>query len=173
MNSEPRIEQRGAHPYAAIRMQVPIPFGKYLQPAWSRVEVWLAARHKTHGPAIIRYLTTDMSTTLDIDVGFIIRRAIPGGDGILTGTLPAGRYATLTYTGSYRGKCVYRANVALIGWAETNGVVWKTSQVDGAEWWDSRVEWYLNDPKTDPHPEKYKTELTFKVASAARRKRSG
>ena len=172
MNSEPKIEQRAAHPYAAIRMQVPIPFGKYLQPAWSRVESWLAVQHRAHGPAIIRYLTTDMSSKLDIDVGFIIRRAIPGADGILTGVLPAGRYATLTYTGSYRGKGVYRANVALIGWAESNGVVWKTARVDGMEWWDSRVEWYFNDPASDPHPEKYKTELTFRVAAAPRRKRT-
>ena len=42
MNSKPKIEERKAQPYAAIRMQVPIPFGKYLQPAWSKVHGWPA-----------------------------------------------------------------------------------------------------------------------------------
>jgi hypothetical protein len=41
MNSTPIIEHREAQPYAAVRMQVPIPFGKFLQPAWSKVRYWL------------------------------------------------------------------------------------------------------------------------------------
>jgi effector-binding domain-containing protein len=171
MNSEPVIERRPAHPYAAIRLQVPIPFGKYLTPAWSRVDRWLAHQGKSHGPAIIRYLTTDMSAKLDMDVGFVVDRSIRGGDGILAGVLPAGRYATLIYTGTYRGKGVYKANVALIQWAQANGIVWKTSKVDAEQWWDSRVEWYFNNPETDPDPTKYRTELTFRVAAAPNAKR--
>ena len=164
MNSEPKIEKRPAHPYAAVRMQVPIPFGKFLQPAWSKVNTWLADQGLSHGPAIIRYLTTDMSKVMDIEVGFVIDRSIPGSDGVLTDILPAGKYATLLYTGPYRGKGVYKANVAIIEWAKTNGVVWKTSTKKGAEWWVSRVEWYFSDPAGEPDPKKYKTELTFMVA---------
>lgn len=163
MNAPPQIEQRDAHPYAAVRLQVPIPFGKFLNPAWGKVKQWLARQGLTHGPAIMRYLTTDMSAKLDIDVGFAIDQAIPGGDGVLTDMLPTGQYATLTYIGSYRGKGVYKANVEIIEWAKANGVVWDTSDKDGVEWWKSRVEWYFNDPALDPDPKKYKTELTFMV----------
>jgi effector-binding domain-containing protein len=165
MNTIPKIEHREAHPYAAVRMQVPIPFGKFLQPAWSKVHNWLAGQGISHGPAIIRYLTTDMSTKLDIEVGFVIDKAIPGADGILTDVLPAGQYATLIYTGSYKGKGVYKANVAIIEWAKENGIAWNVSNKAGVEWWDSRVEWYLSDPNADPDPKKYLTELTFMVAS--------
>jgi effector-binding domain-containing protein len=165
MNSKPKIEDRKAQPYAAVRMQVPIPFGKYLQPAWSKVHGWLATQQLSHGPAIIRYLTTDMSTKLDIEVGFALEQKITGGEGILTDVLPAGRYATLLYTGSYRGKGVYNANVAIIEWAKATGVTWKTTQHDGVEWWDSRVEWYLTNPDSGIDPKKYQTELAFMVAN--------
>ena len=75
---KPTIEQRVAHPYAAVRLQVPFPIGKFLQPAWSKVNNWLAKQGISHGPAIIRYLTTDMSTNLDIEVGFVTDVQLPG-----------------------------------------------------------------------------------------------
>jgi effector-binding domain-containing protein len=164
MNSKPKIETRKSQPYAAVSLQVPLPFGKYLQTAWSQVDRWLTERMVTHGPAIIRYLTTDMSTKLDIEVGFVLDQYIPPGDGIRVDVLPSGRYATLTYTGSYRGKGIYKANVALIEWAKEKGIAWKTSQINGVEWWASRVEWYFNDPATERDHSTYKTELTFMVA---------
>jgi effector-binding domain-containing protein len=165
MLSQPQVEKRLAHPYAAMRMAVPIPFGKFLQPAWAKVHNWIVGQGLTHGPAIIRYLTTDMSAKLDIDVGFVIDQAIAAGDGIMTDVLPAGQYATLMYTGSYQGKGVYMANVALVEWAQANKIVWKTSDKDGVEWWESRVEWYLTDPDLETDPKKYQTELTFMVDS--------
>lgn len=163
MITKPKIEPRSEHPYAAVRMRVPIPFGKYLQPAWSKVHEWLAAQGLSHGPAIIRYFTTDMSKELDIDVGFVIDKPIPGGEGVTTDVLPAGQYATLLYTGSYKGKGVYKCNVAIIEWAKENSIAWKTSHKNGMEWWDSRVEWYLSDPEIESDSKKFRTELTFMV----------
>lgn len=164
MNSNPITEHREAQPYAAVRMQVAIPFGKFLQPAWSKVHNWLTEQGLSHGPAIIRYLTTDMSTKLDIDVGFVIERAIPGADRVMTDVLPAGQYATLLYTGAYKGKGIFKANGTLIEWVKENAAVWKISTIDGVEWWDSRVEWYLSDPDTEPDPHNYQTKLTFLLA---------
>lgn len=164
MNTEPKIEFRPARPYAAVRMQVPIPFGEFLDPAWGKIAGWLAGQGITaFGPAIIRYFTTDMSAKLDIEVGFILEQALQGGEGITTGEIPAGKYATLFHTGSYEGDGVYLANAALVDWAVENGVKWATTQKEGVEWWQSRVEWYFSDPETDPDPEKYETELTFMV----------
>ena len=164
MNTIPRLEQRAVQPYAAVRIQAPIPFGKFLQPAWSKVRSWLADQGFSHGPAIIRYLTTDMSAKMDLDVGYVIDKAIPGGDGVLTDVLPAGKYACLMYTGSYRGKGIYKANVVIVEWGKQNNIPWKTENIAGVDWWDSRVEWYFNDPATDPNPQKYRTELTFRAA---------
>jgi effector-binding domain-containing protein len=164
MLTTPKLEQRREQPYAAIRTAVPIPFGKYLPPLWAEVNHWLKSKGITSsGPAIIRYLTTDMSTKLDIDIGFTIDQIVAGDSRITTGVLPAGQYATLLYTGPVRGKGVYKATVALMDWAAKNNIVWNTTIKDGVEWWNGRTEFYLTDPDHEPDPKKYQTELVFLV----------
>ena len=164
MITEPKIKRRKKQYYAAIRMAVPIPFGKYLQPAWSEVRDWLHKKGITQsGPAIIRYLSTDMSKELDIDVGFTVDKAVKGDDRITSDFLPAGRYATLLYTGPYKGIGVYKANVAMDEWAKENKIKWIITKKKGVEWWDGRTEFYLSDPDVEKDPKKYKTELAFMV----------
>ena len=164
MISEPKIERRKKQNYVAIRMAVPIPFGKYLQPAWNEVYDWLKSRDiKPSGPAIIRYLTTDMSKELDIDVGFAVDKAVKGDDHITADFLPAGRYATLLYTGPYKGSGIFKATVALLEWAKENKITWNISKKEGVEWWNGRIEFYFSDPATEKDPTKFKTELAFLV----------
>ena len=164
MITEPKIERRKKQNYVAIRMAVPIPFGKYLQPAWDEVYDWLKSKDiKPSGPAIIRYLTTDMSKELDIDVGFTVDKAVKGNNRITADVLPAGYYATLLYTGPYKGKGIFKATVALLEWASENKVKWNTSKRKGVEWWNGRSEFYFSDPATEKDPKKFKTELAFLV----------
>jgi effector-binding domain-containing protein len=164
MITEPKIERRKKQNYVAIRMAVSIPFGKYLQPAWNEVYEWMKHKKiKPSGPAIIRYLTTDMSKELDIDVGFTVDKAVKGDDRITVDTVPAGRYATLLYTGPYKGKGIFNATVALLEWAKENKIKWDTSKKKGVEWWNGRTEFYFSDPATEKDPKKFKTELAFKV----------
>lgn len=164
MITEPKIERRKKQHYAAIRMAVPIPFGKSLQPAWDEVYDWLKSKHiKPPGPAIIRYLTTDMAKELDIDVGFTVDKAVKGDERITADFLPAGRYATLLYTGPYKGKGIYKATVSLLEWAKPNKIKWDTTKKKGIEWWNGRAEFYFSDPATEQDPQKFKTELVFLV----------
>jgi effector-binding domain-containing protein len=164
MITEPRIESRREQHYVAIRMAVPIPFGKYLQPAWNEVYDWMKNKDvKPSGPAIIRYLTTDMSKKLDIDVGFTIDKAVTGDDRITSDLLPAGRYVTLLYTGPYKGKGIYKATVSLLDWASENKIVWNTTRKNGVEWWNGRTEFYFSDPETEKDPKKFQTELAFLI----------
>ncbi len=165
MLSNPTLELRPAQPYVAIRTTVLFPFGKYLPPLWTKVNAWLAQQGVTDfGPAIIRYLTTDMSKKLDIEVGFLVNQPLIGDERIIADALPAGRYATLLYTGPYRGNGVYKANVALVGWAQDNHIVWSISVKNGVEWWGGRAEIYLTDPAEEKNTRKYQTELAFLVA---------
>jgi effector-binding domain-containing protein len=165
MIGEPKLEYHSEKPYVAIRTQVPIPFGKYLGPLWDEVDGWLSKRGiNQYGPAIIRYLTTDMSKKLDIEVGFVVNQAETGDERIRAGVLPAGQYATLLYTGPYKGKGIYKATVALLEWAKENRVVWDTTVKDDVEWWNGRVEWYLTDPAKETDTHKYRTELAFLTA---------
>jgi len=164
MLSKPKLETRQKQPYAAIRTALPIPFGKYLQPLWDEVDGWLKSQGiGSPGPAIIRYLTTDMSKKLDIDVGFVVDEPMPAKDRIIVDILPAGRYATLLYTGPYKGKGIFKANVALLDWAKETGIAWNTTSRNGVEWWNGRVEWYLTDPAREVDTKKYRTELAFLV----------
>jgi len=162
MVTVPRLEHRQEHHYAAIRTAVPIPFGKYLSPLWDEVSRWLKGKRiAAHGPAIIRYLTTDMSKKLDIDVGFIVEQAVTGDTRITADLLPAGQYATLLYTGPYKGKGIFKATVALLDWAKENAIVWDRSTRNNTEWWNGRTEFYLSDPLSESDPKKYRTELAF------------
>jgi DNA gyrase inhibitor GyrI len=104
-----------------------------------------------------------MARKLDIEVGWPVAALVPGDEHILTGTIPAGHYAVMYYTGSYRGKGLYKATVMLMGWAEDNGIVWKKSEIDGIEWWDARFEHYLTDPVEIPDSNKWETELAFMI----------
>jgi effector-binding domain-containing protein len=164
MITAPKLEHRNEQHYLAVRTAVPIPFGKYLQPLWGEVGAWLNNKGvSSFGPAIIRYLTTDMSKKLDIDVGFIVDQALSGNERIRADVLPAGQYATLIYTGSYKGKGIYKATVALLDWAQENQIVWDTTSSDNVEWWNGRAELYLTDPDHEPDVKKYQTQLAFLV----------
>ena len=164
MVTEPKIERRKKLHYVARRLAVPLPFGKYLQPAWNEVYDWLNENGiKPSGPAIIRYLTTDMSKKLDIDVGFLVDKAVRGDDRIIADVLPAGRYATLLYTGPYRGKGIFKATVALLEWAKENKIKWDISKKKGTEWWNGRAELYFSNPDVDQDPSTYETELAFLI----------
>ena len=165
MITKPKIEFRAEQTYAAIRAKVAVPFGSVLGDLWGEVQTWLASQEAAMtGAALIRYLTTDMSKELDIEVGFLVAEALPGKSRISAGILPAGRYAVLSYTGPYQGDGIYRANIALIEWAKQNHIVWQMSTQDNVEWWGGRAEIYLTDPEKEPDSKKWRTELVFLVA---------
>ncbi len=162
---EPKIERRKKQYYVAIRTAASIPFGKYLQPAWNEVYEWMMHNEiQPSGLAIIRYLTTDMSKKLDIDIGFTVDKAVKGNNRIIADFLPAGRYATLLYSGPYKGKGIFKATVALLDWAKENKIKWNTSKKKGVEWWNGRAEFYFSDPATEKDSTKFKTELAFLIA---------
>jgi effector-binding domain-containing protein len=99
MNVEPKLETREPQPYAALRVEAPLPFGPILGPSWNEVHAWLESQGvKSTGPCFIRYLTTDMeSGKMDLELGFPIAAVVPGNGRITTGLLPGGRYATYVY----------------------------------------------------------------------------
>jgi len=160
MLTQPKIELRSPMHYAALRAQVPIPFGDVLGPMWGKVARWLADQGLTPaGPPFIRYLTTDMASKLDIEVGFPVTAALAGDEHISTGAFPAGRFATADYFGDYSG--LMEATAALLDWAKTNRVTWQTSIVNGVERWAARIEFYPTDPAAEPDPAKWQTQLAI------------
>jgi effector-binding domain-containing protein len=96
---------------------------------------------------------------MDIEFGFPVRRARPDDGPVKAGLLPAGRYASLIYSGGG-----ISANRALIEWVRAQGLEfdrWDTEQGDNFR---GRYETYLTDPKVEPRKSRWKIEVAIKLA---------
>ena len=165
MITEPKIEDRNDQHYVGIRTQVTVQeMGPVLPPLWGELYGWLASKGlKPAGAPLWRYRVIDMAAKLEIDVGVPVATAVTEDGRVTADILPAGRYATLTYTGPYDG--LMRATADLLAWADKKGIVWdKWAAGSKGEGWRARVENYLTDPKKEPDSGKWETELAFKLA---------
>jgi effector-binding domain-containing protein len=115
MITEPKVENRGAQPYVAIRTQAIMQaLDTAIPQGLGEVFAWLAQQGVAPaGAPFVRYLVIDMEALLDMEVGVPIANALSGDDRICAGVLPAGRYASLVYTGIDNG---IQANWALLKW---------------------------------------------------------
>jgi effector-binding domain-containing protein len=155
--TEPKLERRDAQPYVGIRTKAAIPeLPSVIPQLHDEARRWLSSQGSAPaGPPFIRYYTTDMSTELDIELGWPTDSNLSGAGHIHAGVLPAGRYAVLLYTGPY-DKLV-SVTAGLLAWAQEHGVTWKMA----GEEWGARIEIYHRDPGDEPNPEKWETELAF------------
>lgn len=76
--------------------------------------------------------------------------------------LPAGRYAELTHVGPFDG--IYGSTERLIAWVGEQGLAFDMSNVDGVEHWAARLEIYLTDPRLEPDPNRFETDLAIRLA---------
>ncbi len=104
-----------------------------------------------------------MEAQLDIELGFPVVSALSSDDRISTGVLPAGRYASLVYTGPYDG--LVEANAALLDWGAEQGLMWDSWAAENGDRFGARLESYLTDPSTEPDPAKWDTEVAIRVAA--------
>jgi effector-binding domain-containing protein len=124
---------------------------------------WLAG-HGTPpaGAPLIRYLVINMATKLDVEIGVPVARIGPGNGRVSRGVLPAGRYATILYTGPYSG--LMDANAALLAWIAAQGLVMDQATTAQGDAFGARVEFYLTDPRAEPDTSKWETEVAIRLA---------
>lgn len=157
----PTIVERGETPYAAMPMNVTIPFEEAIGQGLGEVGAWLERTGHTHGPAVFRYNLIDMPR-LGIEFGFLTSELLSGApDRIRTGVLPAGRYASLTHWGHYQH--LMEATAVLIGWARQKDLAWDADEAPQGQRFASRFELYNNAPADEPDPEKWETQIFIKV----------
>ena len=158
---EPAIVMREAQPYVAVRRAVKIPFSKDIDKAmgtlFSSVE---AQKIQTVGPVIFKYNIVKMPE-LEIEFGILTDGVAVASGELVAGELPAGRYAQLTYLGSYNH--LIKANAALIDWARSNGHAFDVREQADGDHFASRVEFYLNGPDDEPDPNKLETIVAIKL----------
>ena len=163
MNAEPRIETRAEQPYVAVRARASMTELGGLGLRISEVFAWLGAQGLAPaGAPFFRYTVIDMTRELEIDVGVPSAGAVAADGDVVSGTLPAGRYATLTHVGP-PGELV-AATQELLDWAAQQGLRWDMTVDERGEHWGSRLEIYLTDPGQEPDLSKWETQLAFRLA---------
>lgn len=158
----PRIINRNAERYVAVRLHVTSPFDDDIDPAFDELYAALArAGAELNGLEFIRYELIDMPR-LVIDIGMVTDASIPLGGRLVEGEMPAGRYVDFSYTGPHDN--LMDVNAMLVGWAKEKGLQWDSRQTPEGEQFACRLEVLHNKPSTEPDPDKLQTTLLFKLA---------
>ncbi len=127
------------------------------------VFAWLAARGvPPAGAPFFKYDEIDMARELLVEVGWPVAAPMEGGDGVVAGVLPAGRYATLMHTG--HPDEMAQATATLLEWAAEQGLRWDMTPGERGDVWGSRLEFYLTDPAEEPDMSAWVTQLAFRLA---------
>lgn len=163
MFTEPKLEDRAEKHYAGIRTQVTMrEMGSGIIPQlYDEVMGWLRSQGlEPAGSPLLRYYVIDMAGKLDIEMGWPVAAPVAGNGRVNAGVLPAGRYASLIYTGVANG---IAGNAALIGWAQERGITWDRWDTSQGDAFCARVETELTDPADEPDMAKWETEVAIKL----------
>jgi effector-binding domain-containing protein len=160
----PVIVERAAQPYVAIRGTVGMDRIPEIADRMPEVFIWLGERGiEPAGPPFFKYNLIDMARQLEIEVGVPVASSVDGDGTVLSGVLPAGRYATVTHVG-HPAELV-ATTAALLEWAEKQGLTWDVSESPAGERWAARLESYHTDPAEEPDMNKWEIELAFRLAA--------
>ncbi len=157
-----RVEERAEIPYVGIR--VITPFRGMLAErdrllAEARSEIKEAAL-ETVGYGFLRLHVIDMEGPMDLEAGYFTAGYVQlDHPRLRSGSMPAGRYATLSYKNHAR-----RANGALQDWARDNGLVLDRWTVPEGDAFACRYEAFWTDPEVEPHKTKWTVELSMRLA---------
>ena len=158
---KPKIDTRSKQTYMGIRTIAPFKgMFKEIGRIADELNTWVDENKiKTSGPPFLRYHVIDMRGFMDISYCVPVRKALPDDGDIKSDFIPAGRYASLVYSGGG-----ISGNRALIEWVRAKGMDfdrWDTEQGDNFR---GRYETYLTDPKVEPRKSKWKIEVAIKLA---------
>ncbi len=157
---KPKIDTRPKQVYMGIRTIAPFKgMSKVIDRISNELNAWVNKKDiKPSGPPFLRFHVIDMRGFMDISFGVPVNKALPDDGDIKADMLPAGRYASLIYSGGG-----ISANRALIEWVRAQDMDfdrWDTEQGDNFR---GRYETYLTDPKVEPRKSKWKIEVAIKL----------
>jgi len=159
----PEITRREAQPYAGISARVPHAVLGSVADRIPEIFGWLGARGiAPAGPPFFRYHVIDMEGELQVEAGVPVESGIEDDGTVRAGTLPAGRFATMTHTGA--PDTLAAATERLFDWAAAQGLTWDASSTEAGERWGCRLEFYLTNPAEQPDVSQWQTQLAFRLA---------
>jgi effector-binding domain-containing protein len=160
--SEPKIIEMKAQPYLAVRKIVKIPFGTVASKTLAELDKKMRKRGLQGIDApFFKYNIIDMPSALEVDFGLPTATEEPADDGLVSGVLPAGHYASLDHTGPYKG--LMGANGALLEWIDAQGLRLDMHNSSSGDVFGCRLEIYLSDPNVEKDRNRWVTRLAFKL----------
>jgi effector-binding domain-containing protein len=158
---KPKIDKRPKLTYMGIRTIAPFKsMSRVIERVAAELNAWVKENNiKTTGPPFLRYHVIDMRGYMDISFCVPVRKALPDDGDVKADFIPAGRYASLIYSGGG-----ISGNRALIEWVRAQGLDfdrWDTEQGDNFR---GRYETYLTDPNVEPRKSKWKIDVAIKLA---------
>ena len=164
MIGEPKVEERSEQPYVAIRAQATMQtLDSVIPQGLGEVFAWLGKQGiAPAGAPFVRYLVINMEEKLEIEVGVPVANTLASDGRILADMLPAGRYASLIYTGIDNG---IEANAALLDWGTEQGLLWDTWEAENGDGFGARYESFLTNPDEEPDRTKWETEVAIRLAA--------
>ena len=162
MITKPKLEDRTEQPYVGIRTRVPMSEFKKIVPQFlDELFAWLGKQGvEPAGAPFMRYHVIDMAGSMDVELGVPVTTAVQGDGRVSPDVIPAGRYATLVYS----GVTGIKGNKALIEWAVKNDIKWDRWDDERGDAFRARIETFLTDPAEEPDQKKWETEVAIKLA---------
>ncbi|MFD3512686.1 GyrI-like domain-containing protein [Streptomyces sp. NPDC058657] len=159
---EPLVVERDEQPYVAFRGRVRTDGFGEIADRIPELFAWLAARGtEPLGGPFSRYNLIAPEGEFEVEAGIPVALApAPEGD-VKAGVLPAGRYATVTHFG--HPDQLFEVASALLAWGRAEGLAWDMTERADGEHWVGRLETYKTDPRVQPDPDKWETELAFRL----------
>lgn len=144
-----REEQRTA----AIRERVPISeLPQFFDRVYHQTMAAMEAQGlRPTGPPFAKYYGKPTDAA-DVEAGFPVDRPVAEGDGVIAGTLPGGKVVEAVHVGPY--DTMERTYDAMVAWVAERGLT------------PSEVMWetYLSDPRENPDPATWRTEIYWPVS---------
>lgn len=156
-----RIVDRPAQPYAAIPVRASLSEWGKVTTLVGEVLGWISAHGlELAGPPFFRYWTIgDHARPFSLAVGAPLDRAVPCEGSVVSGQIPAGKYATAIHRG--HPDRLTSTLEALDQWLTREGIRPRHEVIDGEMNWSGRFEFYRTDPATEPDLERWEIEVAY------------
>lgn len=157
----PKIVDRPETPYFALKRTVTLPFDDEIPGIMTTLLSRLDSQNVVPaGPVFFKHNFVAMPL-IEMEFGVPIERPMPAEGDFVSGLLPSGRYAEVTYEGPYDD--LIEVNGLLIGWARHAGYILDARSQGGGEWFANRTEIYHTDPKDDASSKFSRTTVSIKI----------
>lgn len=162
-SAEPRIVELPDQPYAAIRAELTMQRIPEIADRLPEIFRHLAERGiAPAGPPFLKYDVLGPGAALEVEAGVPVADVSEGADAVAFAIMRGGRFVTVTHRGHFDG--LAEATRQLLLWGAEQGLTWDVDERDGAEYWGARLEVYLTDPREQPDPASWETDLLFRLA---------